>query len=276
MTNPLARHFRQPAIYLNLPSDGKFYPPTAIEMPVNRELPVFPMTALDEITYRTPDALFNGSAIVEVIRSCIPNIKDPWQIPATDLDSILVAIRIASYGHEMEFASDCPHCSHENEFVLDLRLILDQLKSPDFTQPVKLGDMEVYLRPLSYQQINENSRKQFEEQRVIQSVPDSNMTDEEKLARLRDALAKLTHLTIDALADSISEIRVDDTVVSNPEHILEFVTNADRQKYNIIRDRIVQLRKDAETKPLVIKCQNPECGKEYETPFTLDVANFFD
>ncbi|MFZ9751439.1 MAG: hypothetical protein ACO3CN_04985, partial [Candidatus Nanopelagicales bacterium] len=57
-TNPLARYFRKPAIYIRLPSNGEYWPTGSIEMPENRELPVYPMTAADEITYRTPDALF--------------------------------------------------------------------------------------------------------------------------------------------------------------------------------------------------------------------------
>ena len=65
--NPLKQYFRQPAIYVRLPSGGQHYPPGAINMPPNGELPVFPMTAMDEITYRTPDALFNGSAVISVI-----------------------------------------------------------------------------------------------------------------------------------------------------------------------------------------------------------------
>jgi hypothetical protein len=100
--NPLTQYFRQPAIYVKLPSNGEHYTPGALTMPANRELPVYPMTAIDEITYRTPDALFNGNAVTNVIKSCIPNIVDPWAIPAMDVDTILVAIRIASYGHIME------------------------------------------------------------------------------------------------------------------------------------------------------------------------------
>ena len=57
--NPLRRYFRQPAIYIRLPSAGKFYPPGTLDMPANNELPVLPMTAVDEIVSRTPDALFN-------------------------------------------------------------------------------------------------------------------------------------------------------------------------------------------------------------------------
>ena len=106
--NPLNQYFRQPAIYIKLPSGGNYYPPGAIEMTQTGDIPVLPMTAIDEITYRTPDALFSGQAVVNVIQSCIPNIKDAWAIPSVDIDTILVAIRIATYGHNMEFATTCP------------------------------------------------------------------------------------------------------------------------------------------------------------------------
>jgi hypothetical protein len=69
--NPLKQFFRQPSIYLRLPSLGQFWDQKAIAMPPNKELPVYPMTAIDEITYRTPDALFNGQAVVNVIHYMI-------------------------------------------------------------------------------------------------------------------------------------------------------------------------------------------------------------
>ena len=40
---------------------------------------------------KTPDALVNGETTVEVIQSCMPNIKDAWKIPVIDLDVILIA-----------------------------------------------------------------------------------------------------------------------------------------------------------------------------------------
>ena len=91
-TNPLRKHFRQPAIHLRLPSGGSFYPQGTIIMPANGELPILPMTAVDEITSRTPDALFNGSAVMDIIGSCVPNIRDPWAIPATDITALLIAV----------------------------------------------------------------------------------------------------------------------------------------------------------------------------------------
>ena len=57
MNNPLETYFRQPSIYIKLPSGGKHYPMGAIEFNENSELAVYPMTAKDEIKMKTPDAL---------------------------------------------------------------------------------------------------------------------------------------------------------------------------------------------------------------------------
>ena len=67
--NPLASWYRQPKIYVKLPSGGNYYPEGAIDLPDNKEIPIYPMTAIDEITSKTPDALFNGIAITEIIKS---------------------------------------------------------------------------------------------------------------------------------------------------------------------------------------------------------------
>lgn len=271
--NPLRKYFRQPAIFIRLPSNGTFYEPGTIDMPPNRELPVFPMTAMDEITYRTADALFNGTAIVNVIQSCIPNIKNAWKIPAVDIDAILIAIRIASFGHEMEFESDCPYCQHENSFGLDLRVVMEQIKVGDYSQSIKQGDIEIFLKPLDYEQINANSLAQYEDQKLIEMLPTADLSEEEKIRRINEAFLKLSRMTIDAIAHSIGMIRADNEMVVELDFIREFMNNCDRDLFGKVRDRIMELRDTSELKPLKIACQG--CQKEYETPFTLNVTNFF-
>jgi hypothetical protein len=187
-SNPLQQYFRQPAIYVQLPSKGKFYPPGAIDLPVNNELPVFPMTALDEITQRTADALFNGQATIKTIESCVPNIKDAWSIPSIDMDTLLIAIRIASYGHELEFESSCPSCSNENNYLVDLRVLLDQLEAPDYNKTINYGDIEIFLRPLNYRQQNKAAMEQFEDQKLMEMIPESDITDKEKIELLSSAI----------------------------------------------------------------------------------------
>ena len=271
--NPLSNYFRQPSIYLKLPSNGNFYPENTLDMPPNDELPIYPMTAIDEISYRTPDALYNGTAVMNVIKSCVPNILDPWVIPAVDFDAILASIRIASYGHSMEIDTTCPKCEETASYSLDLRTVLDQLKSPDYSKSVDIGDLKVFFKPLSYKQINENSVIQFEEQKLASVLEDMEMDEEEKLQRLSTAFANMTELTVKALAQNINYIQTPEGIVQEEEYINDFLHNCDRDIYNRIRDYVIGMKDDNELKPLQIKCQ--ECEHEYEQPFTLDMSNFF-
>lgn len=273
-SNPLKQYFRQPSVYLRLPSEGNFWPKGTINMPPNKELPVLPMTAIDEITYRTPDALFNGSAVVNVIQSCIPNIKDAWSAPGTDLNSMLVAIRIASYGHDMEINSQCPACSNEDEYTIDLRLVLDGLQMADYSTPLQEGDLEIAFQPMSYRDQNDVNVKQFEEQRILQAVPGSDLPDEQKLELLNQALQKITELTVSTLKWNIASIRTPQVLVTDPMHIEEFLRNADRKLFIKIRDLIIEKRNISEFKPVQIACAN--CGHEYKQSVTLDQTSFFD
>jgi bacterioferritin-associated ferredoxin len=271
--NPLKQYFRQPAIYIRLPSQGKYYPPGVLDMPANGELPVFPMTAVDEITYRTPDALFNGAAVVSVIQSCVPNIRDAWNIPAMDLDTILVGIRVASYGHEMDVVSQCPKCSHESNFNVDLRMVLDQMKTPDYEKSIVHRDLEIYFRPMSYQELNENNQMQFDEQRIFQMLPDQEIPEQEKLKAISDALKKITEITVQALAQSIAAIKTPQALVTEPEFIKEMLQNCDTKIFNAIRDHIVEMKNQSELQPLKIACS--ECQNEYRQNITLNMASFF-
>ena len=272
--NPLKQFFRQPAIYLSLPSAGNFWPKDTIQMPDNKELPVLPMTAIDEITYRTPDALFNGTAVVNVIQSCIPAIRDAWSAPGTDINAILVAIRIASYGHNMEIDSTCPKCATEGEYGIDLRTVLENLTSLNYDVPIQQGDLAFTFRPMTYREQNQTNQAQFEQQRLIQAISQSELPDEEKIIKLNEAILQITALTIGALKWSIASISAPGMLVTDHEHIAEFLANCDRGLFVKIRDHITTLRSNSEFKPLNMKCTN--CENEYTQSLTLDQASFFE
>jgi hypothetical protein len=271
--NPLKRHFRQPAIYLKLPSAGKFYPADALDMPANSELPVLPMTAVDEIIARTPDALFNGSAVIEIIKSCVPNIKDAWSIPAIDLNAILVAVRLASYGHTMEISSTCPACGNVHEFEIDLRIVMDSLGQPDYDTPLAISDMLIKFRPMSYHEANENNQKQFEDQKRIQSINTADIDNQQRIKMLGDSFRNITALTVHAISLGIENIVTPDGTATTTEFIEEFLLNCEKAVFEKIRDHAIKLRAYAEIKPLNIKCVN--CEHEYLQEFSLDMSNFF-
>jgi hypothetical protein len=272
--NPLQTFFRQPAIYIRLPSDGQYWPDGSLEIPPNRELPVLPMTAMDEITYRTPDALFNGAAMVTVIQSCVPNIKNAWHIPNCDLNAVLTAIRIASYSKAMSIFTACPECKAENEFDIDLQAVMSQLNLGDYNTTVKQGDLEIYFQPMNYQNQTDINLLQFEQQRVLGMIAETDLTEEEKTRRISQAVKAITEITIKAIRNTIKSIRTPQAIVTEPEFIHEFLLNCDRNLYTQIREHAVKLRVADDFSPVDIQC--PDCKHEYQQQFTLDTANFFD
>ena len=278
-TNPLQKYFRQPKIYLSLPSNGKYYPAGSLEISENGEYPVFPMTARDEIMIKTPDALLNGQATASVITSCIPAIKDPFNMPSMDLDACLIAIRIATYGEMMEVSIKVPVTGEDKDFDLDLRIMLDQFSNVDYNSAIQLDGMIVNLRPLTYGEFTETSRKTFDEQRIFNVINDADMAEGDKLATFTESFKKLTDLTILTLEKSIASIEVGDDVVTDQAHIKEFIANTDQGLFESVTNHIEEQRTKFEVKPLVVDAtpEEIEAGvpETYEVPVTFDQSSFF-
>lgn len=270
--NPLAKHFRQPAIYLELPSKGKHWPAGSIDLPESGQIPVYPMTVKDEITIKTPDALLNGEGTVNVITSCLPNIKNAWKIPACDLDAILVALRIASYGDELTLTSQCKHCNETNEHAIDLRVLMDTMTEPVFDS-IQADDLIIHFKPQLFETVNNSNLANFKTQSLLQTIMASDLSEEEKTKRFNELLPQVTDLNVSVIVDSIESITIDETNVTNKKHILDFLNNCDRKVYETIKAHVEHLATQNKIKPFDVGC--PECEKQYETTMSFEFSNFF-
>lgn len=270
--NPLRQYFRRPAIYVKLPSGGNIYKPGVVNIPDSGELPVYPMTAIDEITAKTPDALYNGTAVVDIIKSCVPDIKDPWQINSVDLDALLIAIRTATDGNQMEINTECPACSEEAKYGLNLVACLGQIKFDVYAKEMTVNDLTMKFRPIIYRELNEISIRQNEIQRLFMNIDELKDIDE-KTKKTREAVLLITDLTIFALSKSIEFVKTPNTIVTEHEYILDFLRNCDKAIYEAIKEAQAEIKKSTEMKPLHIKCMS--CSHEYDQPFTLNMSDFF-
>ncbi len=273
--NPLKKYYRQPQLYIKLPSRGEWWPEGSLSKTVTNEYPVFAMTARDELALKTPDALLNGQSTVDVIQSCIPNIKDAWHTPVCDIDHLLIAIRLATYGNAMDFTSLCPHCKHKNEHTLDLQLLLDKYNTvPSWNKILQIKDLLINLKPESYKTLNGRSIKTFEEQRLIQMVGQNNLSEEEKLEKFKEMFKNLLKLTVEGVAGNINYIKLDaHTVVENSEFINDFFQNCDRDIWNTVNDAITEIKSNTPTNRIDLKCES--CTKDYQTPLVFEMSNFF-
>ena len=125
---------------------------------------------------------------------------------------------------------------------------------------------------MTYQNLNDNNRKQFDEQRMLQAL-DADGPEQEKLNLLTQALRKITEITIDALSQSVAAIKTPTALVTETQFIQEFLKQCDRSVFNSIKEHIVALKMMSELQPLDMTCQ--ACKKEYKQGLTLDMSNFF-
>jgi hypothetical protein len=280
-SNPLSNYMRQPKIYIRLPSNGKYWGQDSILIPDNEEFPVYSMTAKDELTFKTPDALMNGQAVVDVIQSCIPNIKNAWDCPGTDLDLILVAIRVATYGGKMTLTHQVPETTEIVDHEIDLVAVMDQLMNNfSWVESVIINsDIMCSIRPLSYRDMTYVGLKTFESQKMAQSLNNIEMTDEEKIKIFNQGMSQLTDLTVEMISNSVFEVHTPTEIVNDPEFIHEFIKNADAVIIQKIQDQINKNKTYFGIQPMTVHSNEEQifagAPETYQLPITMDNSNFF-
>lgn len=279
--NPLLSIMRQPKVYITLPSQGKYYPEGGLDPTVNGEYPVYSMTAKDEIVLKTPDALMNGQGIADVVQSCMPNIKDPWSIPVLDLDVILVAIRMATYGEIMTVTIHHASMTDEMEYEVNLREVLDTLqRNTTWEERLEVRpDLVVYLKPVDYKTQASIQITEFESQRLMSIIANDSLDEETKLQQFRTSFGKMTDATLNLIVKGVSRIESSAGTVADSAFIEEFMRNCDRDVFEKIKNKLGELTKHNELKPLRIQSTEDMLAKgapEFiEVPISFNASNFF-
>jgi len=281
--NPLNKYYRQPSIYISLPSRGAYYSDQVFKSTDTGEIPVLPMTAKDEIAFKTPDAMINGQATVDVIRSCCPNLLDPWQMVNYDLDTVLIAIRIATYGETMDFTAIVPVVNEQISHTVNLPSLLDQIRQIKIKEDFKTKNGFVFtVKPLTYKEVTNIQVKTFEQQKqlVQTNVPGANVTEEQKTQRFAEAYKALTELNFQMLSNAFTKIVTPDgETVTDHKQITDFLQNADSVFVNEVQDKMIELRSQAQIKPLKMKSTEEQIKKgapvSFDVPITFDNSNFF-
>jgi hypothetical protein len=278
--NPLTAFMRQPKIFIRLPSNGEFWSQDSLQVSENGEYPVYSMTAQDELMLKVPDALMNGQAVVDVIQHCMPNIKNAWSVPNIDMDVILIAIRIATYGEKL--TTPITVGETEMEYTVDLRSVLDSLNSQiNWVSHIPVNDdLTVFVRPINYKQVTELANQSFETQKIMQIANDDKMPEEEKIALFKESFSKLSKVTVGLIAASIYKVDSSNGSTENPQFIKEFIDNSDKEIFNKIQQHIESLKENNSIKPIIIPVtdelrEQGFVGESVEIPLTFDASAFF-
>jgi hypothetical protein len=273
MANPLQQFFRQPKIYIKLPSGGAYNVPGTVQGDITK-IPVFGMTGMDEIILKTPDALLAGESTVKVIESCVPAITDAWELCNLDTTLIIAAIRIATYGSTMAIKHTCPHCQNENDYDIDLTKVIEHYNQCTYENKIVLDNLVIRMHPLTYRQSTEYSLKNFRLQQQLNQA--RNLEDENQQQEVYNRLFKeLGELQNDIFQSSVEAVETGKEVVTQQTYIKEFLANCDKVVFDEIRRRN-EINRDRWALPsFTVQCSNTECSAENTVYIELDQANFF-
>ena len=280
-SNPLQKYYRQPIIYIKLPSGGRYYPKDVFTPTETGDIPILPMTVKDELAFKTPDAMINGQATVDVIKSCVPNLLDPWKMVNYDTDAVLLAIRIATYGETMDISFRVPGTDEEQSHSLNLPALLEDLGKANIEdQTTTSKGFKIEIQPLDYRTLTKIQIARFEQQKMYGTIDSSAMTEEQKQTAFAKSFETLNTVNFSLLVDSIKSITTPEgNKVVDRAQIIEFCNKADTKTITEIQEKLSDLRLQAQIPPLKIKTTEDQIKKgapaSFEVPVTYDNSNFF-
>ena len=272
---------RRPKMFLRLPSKGRYWAEGSIELNPDNEYQVFAMTVKDELLLKTPDALLNGYATVNVIQSCIPAIKDAWEMPSIDLDAVLIAIRIASYGEKVEMDIKIPGTEESEPFEIDIRPMLDSIVDNIVWEPVVVvnDDITVHIHPINYKNLTKANMMSFEGERIIRQMLEPGIPEETKVQLMTQAAESLADANVIQVLNGIEKIVTTEGTTDDRQFIQDFLNNSDPAVFKAVNKRFRELNDKntysqvtVQTPPQYISLGAPEI---ITTNFEFDYAHFF-
>lgn len=282
--NPLQKHFRSPVLSITLPSKCFYYVNNEVEVNVNGEIDIYPMVAGDELVLKNPDALLSGRAIELIIQSCVPQINNVRQMLSIDIDSLLVAIRAATFNNNAEIDAKCPKCATENSFSFDLTNMLNNQKylNPPYSVVLEPG-LEVFIRPYNFAEQTKAVLTAFEQGKKSQALAadaatkDLSLEDEIKIKEeISKAMNIMVAMKFKIMSQAIICIKSGETVVEEKEFIIEFIKNAPKKLIDKLASGFDQLNNlsVANSKQHVL-CSNEKCKHQWDVEVDFNPANFF-
>lgn len=255
-TNPLLNYEKLPGETFTLPSGGLFYTNGELDGSVkNGEVYVQPMSALDEITIKSPDLLYSGKAIEEVFSRCIPKIIKPMELLAKDVDFLMICLRKVSFGSDMivSYTHDCKN-AEDHTYVVSMDDFIKSSKRIDPTTVASTYSLtvnksqHVKLHPLQY--------KEF--------VAVSQMNEQEF-----DTPEKVKELLFNALSNVI--VSVND--VTDKDMILEWLNDLPATVIKEIKNKMGSATDWGPSFTSTVVCK--DCKKSIQVTAPLNPIAFF-
>lgn len=253
--NPLLAKVKLPGRTFELPSMGALYKNGELSNG-NGEVHVHAMSALAEISLKTPDLLFNGKALNQVFSECVPEVKKVDQLFGRDIDAIMYFLRVVTYGpsFEIDVKHDCENAK-DHSYVVNIEELISSMKKIDPTTIEKQmtivlpNEQVVKVHPVRFSQMIELYQMNMNKQ---------TFTEED--------IKKNIVFNLTSIIESVDDI-------SDPKMIEEWVKALTTPYQNKITEAIETTNDWGPPRTTKLKCK--DCGEEMEVELPLNPISFF-
>lgn len=277
--NPLKKYFRQPALYLKLPTVGRWYNSQDVELNQDSEVAVYGLSALDDIMLNTPDAMLNGQALENVIKNCVPSVKNVKVLMVPDIEAIFLGIKIATNNGKYEIDRKCPNCQADANFEVNCYSLLDHTTYIDDSD-IKISfddDLTIEVTPYTFEMRQMFTQRQFEEQQVLRIIDEQNtdMNNFEKARILGESVERISKMTFDLVSMSIKSVNIlsQDVSVTDHDQISEWLINISKSQADIIIETVSKLNEIGPQREVDAQCE--KCNHMWKETLNFDPISFF-
>jgi len=299
--NPLLDELEQETVTIALPTLGRWYgegvlhpdaDPTSIEVGV--------LGIVAEHTFRDPWLLVSGQAIPKLIKSICPEIMDSTRMAEIDIETILLANRLVSYGETLEIQQMCNNpdinegtkkkkivpCNHENVIMVDLQNLLTRYSpftKKEFDQYTmefeELMGQTVHLQPIPYSNIIEVVRKTAISMKQYQKFSgvdiESIMGDLDVLGLYEDLVDDNTQMSLYSIVHSIHHVVTSTGLqVTDKEIIKNWLNKIPSRLVKQIDNRVAKITTDIQ-KISTVEFNCSECGHKNTFRVQMDPQMLF-
>jgi hypothetical protein len=246
--------FQKPKLKVTLLSDSK------------RIYDVYSMVTMDELTIRTPDYLLSGEATERLIERCIPSIGQVAVLPFSDIQKLLICIRIASGMNDIDFLTVCPECKEESTYTIELNKYTDFLSYAEWNTPLILNNACIKFKPISYREYSGIQQADFRLAKQLYQL--STMQNSEECNNIITSLSiQRTQLKRAFYFSCISS-----TNGVDGKFLREWYEQISPEEYLLIENKITSAIKEGSISALPITCA---CGHQEILPVDMDFCNIF-
>jgi hypothetical protein len=266
-----------PSVGVALPTGGRWYKNGVLEADADPlDLSVGVLGILAEQNYRDPWLLLSGEAIPRMMKGVCPEIRQAQELCELDLEAILLASRLVSYGPKLELTHECQNivprepvegeepiegesentrCKHSNTLELDINehilrygIISDDVVDERFTYHLQRISQVVHLRPPAYKRIVEQMKDGVKRNKQIDAFGDLQVDElvvnEEAIKNYTRVIDMASETALDNMEASIHGISTTGgVIVDDPDMIREWLLSLPSDEAEGLTDKINELSK---------------------------------